>query len=77
NHIHHLLTNNGWSHSLAAKLICFVHAIVLVLGYFLKDVPQLAGICILFFFLLLIIFIFQRIRMPESLKQNAISTLEN
>ena len=65
NHIHHLLTNNGWSHSFAAKLICGVHAVVLVLGYFLKDVSQLAGFAIILMVLLTTIFIFQRIRVPQ------------
>jgi len=68
NHIHHLLTNNGWSHSFAAKLICCVHAVVLALGYFLKDLPQLTGLLVLLLLLLLTILIFQRIRVPRSIK---------
>src|SRR5206468_5067154 len=66
NHIHHLLTNNGWSHSLAAKLICCVHAVVLILGFFLKNLPQIWGIMILFLFLLMTTWIFQRLKVPES-----------
>ena len=62
NHIHHLLTNNGWSHGFTAKLICFVHAAILVLGYFLKDLPQLVGVLILLCFMLLVIFVFQKMK---------------
>jgi UDP-N-acetylmuramyl pentapeptide phosphotransferase/UDP-N-acetylglucosamine-1-phosphate transferase len=76
-HVHHLLTNNGWSHSFAAKLICGVHAVVLVVGYFLKDLPQIAGLFILFLIMLIVVFIFQRIRMPEAAKKIEISGAEN
>ncbi|MFL5773436.1 MAG: glycosyltransferase family 4 protein [Flavisolibacter sp.] len=67
NHIHHLLTNNGWSHSTAAKMICGVHAIVLVIGYFLKDVSQLAGFAIILVVLLAMVVVFQRIRPARQL----------
>jgi UDP-N-acetylmuramyl pentapeptide phosphotransferase/UDP-N-acetylglucosamine-1-phosphate transferase len=66
NHIHHLLTNNGWSHNFAAKLICFVHAVVLAMGYFLKDVSQVGGMIILAVFMLLTVAIFQRMRVPDQ-----------
>ncbi len=65
NHIHHLLTNNGWSHSFAAKLICGVHALLLAVGYFLKDVPQIGALCILLGLMLLITFIFQKMKAPR------------
>jgi UDP-N-acetylmuramyl pentapeptide phosphotransferase/UDP-N-acetylglucosamine-1-phosphate transferase len=69
NHIHHLLTNNGWGHSTAAKILCGVHAVVLVIGYFLKDVSETAGLVILFFVLLLTIFVFQKMRVPYKGKK--------
>ncbi|MGN6166114.1 MAG: glycosyltransferase family 4 protein [Flavisolibacter sp.] len=68
NHIHHLLTNNGWSHGFAAKLICFVHALILTIGYFLKDVPQIAGVFILMSFMLITVMVFQKIRVPQLKK---------
>ena len=68
NHIHHLLTNNGWSHSFTSKMICAAHALVLVLGYFLKDLSLLAGLGILIAFMLLVIYIFQRLRVPDPVK---------
>ena len=39
-HIHHLLTNAGYSHALAAKLICIVHAVILMSMYWLKELRQ-------------------------------------
>lgn len=68
NHIHHLLTNNGWNHSIAAKLLCAVHAIVLVLGYFLKDVSQMGGVLILFLLMLMTVFVFQRLHISPGKK---------
>lgn len=62
NHIHHILTNNGWSHGFAAKLICGLHAVLLVICYFLKNVPQWAGFCILLSIMLLSVLIFQRMK---------------
>lgn len=61
NHIHHLLTNNGFSHSTAARIIWCLHAVILIIGFFLKN-TQFSGLLILFFAMLIIIFIFQRIK---------------
>jgi len=68
-HIHHLLTNNGWSHNFAAKLICVAHGLILITGYFLKNVRQEIGILILFGIMLVITFIFQRLHLPSTKKQ--------
>lgn len=62
-HIHHLLTSNGWSHSFTAKLICAVHGFILVLAYFLKSLPQEAGLIILLVCMLAIAFIFKRLKL--------------
>jgi UDP-N-acetylmuramyl pentapeptide phosphotransferase/UDP-N-acetylglucosamine-1-phosphate transferase len=40
NHIHHLLTNKGFSHSFAAKLICFIHGFILIEVYWLRGLRQ-------------------------------------
>jgi UDP-N-acetylmuramyl pentapeptide phosphotransferase/UDP-N-acetylglucosamine-1-phosphate transferase len=66
NHIHHLLTNNGWSHGFAAKIICGVHAVLLTIGYFLKNIPQIAGLFIIVGLMLIVVFIFQRLRVPQG-----------
>jgi UDP-N-acetylmuramyl pentapeptide phosphotransferase/UDP-N-acetylglucosamine-1-phosphate transferase len=71
NHIHHLLTNNGWSHRFAAKILCGVHAVVLVLGYFLKDISQLAGLIVLLLLLMATVLIFQKMKVPEPVKNIA------
>lgn len=39
-HIHHLLTNQGFSHGFAAKLICFLHGIILLEVYWLRNIKQ-------------------------------------
>lgn len=64
NHIHHLLTNNGWSHRFTAKAICAVHAFVLMMGYLLKPLPQIAGLFILLGIMLVTVFVFQRLEAP-------------
>ena len=77
NHIHHLLTNNGWNHRFAAKLLCGVHGVVLAAGYFLKEVSQNAGLFILILLMLITIFIFQRMKMPAPAKKIQISSVDN
>lgn len=66
NHVHHLLTNNGWNHAVTSKAICGVHAVILLLGYFLKDVPQLLAISILIVIMLLKVLVFQRLQTQEK-----------
>ncbi|HEX2607226.1 MAG TPA: MraY family glycosyltransferase [Flavisolibacter sp.] len=68
NHIHHLLTNNGWSHSFSAKLICLVHAFILCLGFFIKDLPQLAALAILLMVMLVMVVLFKRLKVPQGKK---------
>jgi UDP-GlcNAc:undecaprenyl-phosphate/decaprenyl-phosphate GlcNAc-1-phosphate transferase len=53
-HIHHLVTNAGFTHAFAAKLICFIHGFILIEVYWLKDMrlELIAGI--LFVFMLLV-----------------------
>ncbi len=36
-HIHHLLTNAGYSHGLSSKIICLIHAFILLEVYWLKE----------------------------------------
>jgi UDP-GlcNAc:undecaprenyl-phosphate/decaprenyl-phosphate GlcNAc-1-phosphate transferase len=41
-HIHHLLTNQGFSHAFAARVICSLHGVVLLLAFWMKQVkPEL------------------------------------
>ncbi|MCX6316081.1 MAG: MraY family glycosyltransferase [Bacteroidetes bacterium] len=39
-HIHHLLTNQGYSHAFAARLICLLHCIILMEVYWLRNIRQ-------------------------------------
>ncbi|MFM2337212.1 MAG: glycosyltransferase family 4 protein [Bacteroidota bacterium] len=39
-HIHHLLTNQGFNHAFAARSICFLHALILLTAYWMKNVKQ-------------------------------------
>jgi UDP-GlcNAc:undecaprenyl-phosphate GlcNAc-1-phosphate transferase len=39
-HIHHLLTNAGFSHAFAVRVICFIHALILLEVYILRSYRQ-------------------------------------
>jgi len=60
-HIHHLLTNAGISHSLATRIICFVHALILIDVYAMRNIKQEWTLAFLFAFMILITFIFSNI----------------
>lgn len=60
-HIHHLLTNQGFSHGFASRLICFIHGFVLIEVYWLRDLRQEFILLILFVFMLLVIAILKNI----------------
>ena len=53
-HIHHLLTNQGFSHSFATKLICFVHGFILIEVYWLRALQPELILAILTVFMLLV-----------------------
>jgi UDP-GlcNAc:undecaprenyl-phosphate/decaprenyl-phosphate GlcNAc-1-phosphate transferase len=61
-HIHHLLTNNGWSHNFTSKMICAIHGLILVLSYFLKNIQQEYGIAILVLSMLLVVLFFKKLK---------------
>lgn len=57
-HIHHLLTNQGFSHAFAAKLICILHGFVLIEVYWLRALqPELVLAILVAFMLLVTIFL--------------------
>ncbi|HEX7905240.1 MAG TPA: MraY family glycosyltransferase [Chitinophagaceae bacterium] len=60
-HIHHLLTNNGFSHSFAAKLICFAHGFILIEVYWLKEMRQEFILLILVGFMLVLTVVLRNI----------------
>ncbi|MFZ9387291.1 MAG: glycosyltransferase family 4 protein [Chitinophagaceae bacterium] len=55
-HIHHLLTNQGFSHGFAAKLICFLHGFILIEVYWLRGLrPEITLVILLSFMLLSVV----------------------
>lgn len=60
-HIHHLLTNNGFSHAFAAKMICFIHGFILLEVYWLRYIKQEFVLAILILFMILITWILKHL----------------
>ena len=60
-HIHHLLTNAGFNHSFAAKLICFLHGFILIEVYWLRTLRPEFILVILVAFMLLVIVILKNL----------------
>jgi UDP-GlcNAc:undecaprenyl-phosphate/decaprenyl-phosphate GlcNAc-1-phosphate transferase len=65
-HIHHLLTNNGWSHGFTSKLICTLHGVILLLGFFTLRLRQEFGLLLLFATMLGVIFFFKNLRLSSA-----------
>ena len=61
-HIHHLLTNAGFSHAFAARLICFVHGFILIEVYWLKELKPEIIVALMVGFMLFVSLIFRNIR---------------
>jgi UDP-N-acetylmuramyl pentapeptide phosphotransferase/UDP-N-acetylglucosamine-1-phosphate transferase len=56
-HIHHLVTNKGFTHGFAARIICVFHGFILILVYWLKDwKPEVQVVALLLCMLLLVYF---------------------
>ena len=60
-HIHHLVTNKGFSHGFAARIICVFHGFMLILVYWMKDVKPAWQVLILFCCMSLLIYFFTHI----------------
>lgn len=60
-HIHHLLTNQGYTHAFAAKLICFVHGFILIEIYFLRNMRMEFQLILLFGFMLFVTVMLKRL----------------
>jgi len=61
-HIHHLLTNQGFSHGFAAKIICFLNGIVLMEAYWLQAWRPELVIVLLTVLMLLSALVFKRMK---------------
>lgn len=53
-HIHHLLTNAGFTHVFAVRVICFLHAFILIEVYLLRSIRQEITLGMLIFFMILV-----------------------
>ncbi len=60
-HIHHLLTNQGYTHAFAAKLICFVHGFILIEIYFLRNMRMEFQLLLLVGFMLFVTVMLKRL----------------
>lgn len=69
-HIHHLLTTTGFSHSFAAKLICFIHGFILIEAYWLRELRQELILAILIAFMLLSIIALKNIHLLFGKKES-------
>jgi UDP-N-acetylmuramyl pentapeptide phosphotransferase/UDP-N-acetylglucosamine-1-phosphate transferase len=52
-HIHHLLTNAGFSHLFSTRIICFLHGFILIEVYWLRDLREEYLLLILITFMLI------------------------
>jgi UDP-N-acetylmuramyl pentapeptide phosphotransferase/UDP-N-acetylglucosamine-1-phosphate transferase len=59
-HIHHLLTNNGFSHVFAVRVICFVHALVLIEVYLLRNIMQEITLAVLIGLMILVAIVLKK-----------------
>ncbi|MEO5563758.1 MAG: MraY family glycosyltransferase [Chitinophagaceae bacterium] len=59
-HIHHLLTNAGFSHVFAVRAICFVHALILIEVHVLRGLRQEFILLFLTLFMILVCIAFKR-----------------
>ncbi len=60
-HIHHLITNEGFSHGLAARIICVIHGFFLILIYWLKNIRMEIQLLILASSMFFIIYLLSNI----------------
>jgi UDP-N-acetylmuramyl pentapeptide phosphotransferase/UDP-N-acetylglucosamine-1-phosphate transferase len=65
-HIHHLLTKQGFSHGYAAKVICFLHAFILIETYWLRSVRQEIVFLLLFVIMLFATALFRKLGQLRS-----------
>ena len=60
-HIHHLLTNQGYTHGFASKLICFIHGFILIEIYFLRNMRMEFQLLLLFGFMFFVTVMLKRL----------------
>jgi len=60
-HIHHLITNKGFTHGFAGRVICVFHGFILILVYWMKDWKPELQLIVLFCSMVGLIYMFNRI----------------
>lgn len=60
-HIHHLITNKGFTHAFAARTICVFHGFILILVYWLKDLKPELQVIVLIGCMWSLVYMFNRI----------------
>ena len=75
-HIHHLLTNQSYSHAFATKVICSLHGIILLIAIWLKNLRQEITLLILFTLMILFIFLLKNIGLLFKKKEHLIREKE-
>lgn len=60
-HIHHLITNAGFSHAIAARVICIAHGFLLIQVFWMKNLKPEIQLLILFVMMFLFIYLLRRI----------------
>lgn len=62
-HIHHLLTNQGFSHGFSTRIICFFHGLILMESFWLEGMQQEWAIALLLGAMLLMTLILKNLRL--------------
>jgi UDP-N-acetylmuramyl pentapeptide phosphotransferase/UDP-N-acetylglucosamine-1-phosphate transferase len=68
-HIHHLLTNNGWSHSFTSRLICCLHGFILMVGFLTHRLEPEVSLLLMVVMMLLAVYALKKLRLPAAKKQ--------
>ncbi len=74
-HIHHLLTNQGFSHAFAAKLICVIHGFVLMEVYWLRALQPELVLAILVAFMLVVTVLLKNLGLVFRSRRTADSSI--
>jgi UDP-GlcNAc:undecaprenyl-phosphate/decaprenyl-phosphate GlcNAc-1-phosphate transferase len=74
-HIHHLLTNAGFSHVFATRLICCLHGFILIEVYWLRDIKEEYILLILVTFMLIVTAVLKNLRV--LVKRRTVSGLSS
>ncbi|MBI1341479.1 MAG: undecaprenyl/decaprenyl-phosphate alpha-N-acetylglucosaminyl 1-phosphate transferase [Terrimonas sp.] len=74
NHIHHLVTNHGFSHGFAARLICFINGILQFGIYWMRNLRPEFLLLVMLVAMLLIIWILKRSYWLKKILPHSVNT---